>query len=218
VHIKNSSLHALRYNVKHCVTNFGGALSPSLRIIGYISLLGPPRAIFLHEKAKGTGGELDGLPIWLVVLAEFIIRGAMYLMAIFLLQELVGRHDFYRYQLTYFSATLGLAGILHTMIYFLTLCCGVKHWSLSTMQYTYRLGRNLTYTVPPALVTLLCMLWWQDMNHIPLFQGELVWQISGLAWLVFVLIGFVQAVIAKSIPTGLEEDVNVIVARKQIKA
>lgn len=211
-------MHAPRYNVKHCWANFGGTLSPSLRFIGYISLLGPPRAIFLHEQAKGTGSELDGLPVWLVVLAEFFIRGALYVLMIFILQELTGRHDFHRYQLTYFSATLGTAGLLHTIIYFLTLCWGVNHWSLRTMQCTYRLGRNLTYTVPPALAILLCVVWWQDMNHIPLFQGELVWQISGFAWLVFVVLGFLQAVFAKRIPTGLEDDVHVIVARKQAKA
>jgi hypothetical protein len=180
-------------------------------------LLGPPQAIFLHEQAKDTGSELDGLSVWLVVLAEFFIRGALYLLVIFILQELTGRHDFHRYQLTYFSAALGAAGFLHTIIYFLTLGWGVNHWSLRTMQCTYRLGRNLTYTVPPALATLLCVVWWQDMNHIPLFQGEVVWRISGLAWLVFVVLGFLEAVFSKRIPTGLEDDFHVIVARKLAK-
>jgi hypothetical protein len=61
------------------------------------------------------------------------------------------------------------------------------------------------------------MLWWQDMNHIPLFLGEVVWQISGLAWLIFLVLGFLEAVFAKRVPMGLEEDINVIVARKQVK-
>ncbi len=190
-------------------------MSPSLRVIGYVSLLGPPRAIFLHAQAKGTGSELDGVPLWLAVAAELIIRGVIYVLTIFLLQEIMGRQDFHRYQMSYFATGLGVAGICHTLIYFLTLGWGVSHWQLSSMQRAYRLGRNLTYSVAPTLATMIGVLWWQDMNHIPLFQGQLFWQIPSFVGLVFVALGILEAVFVKRVPTGLEADVQVLTSRNQ---
>jgi hypothetical protein len=181
----------------------GVVVSPSLRIIGYATLLGPPRALHLHRSAQGTRSELDGLPLWLVLVTEFLMRAAIFSLGFFLAEEWMGSEIFHLYKLAYFATAMVVSGALHTAIYFLTVGIGAQYGPVSTMQRLYRLGRNLTYSVAPALLAGLATLWWQDLRHIPLFDGETVWLISASVWGFFILLGVCQAVFVKRVPTGL---------------
>jgi hypothetical protein len=181
-------------------------VSPSLRIIGYVTLMGPPQALYLHRSAQGTRSELDGLPFWVVLVTEFLVRTAIFTLGVFATGEWMGSEIFHLYKLDYFGFALAAAGAIHTLIYYLTLGVGAKYCQFSTMQRMYRLGRNLTYAVAPSLVAALATLWWQDLRHIPLFDGDAVWLISAAVGGFFMLLGVCEAMFVRRIPTGLERD------------
>lgn len=168
----------------------------------------------LHEKAKGTGSELDGWPLSLVVFAEFLMRGALFAVVAFGIQEGIGRVNFHRYGLAFYFAALLVIGGMHTSIYFLTLGLGAKRWPLARMQQLYRLGRNLLFSTVAALLTALGLAWWQGLNHTALYEGSNVFAIAGLVWAACALLGFFEALIMKRVPTGLEEDVQTLQASK----
>jgi hypothetical protein len=205
------------YDACHVVSRYlkpltGAVVRPSLRIIGYATLMGPPQALYLHRSAQGTRSELDGLPLWLVLVTEFLTRAAIFTLGVFSAEEWMGSETFHRYQLAYFGMAMVASGAIHTLIYYLTLGIGAQYWQFSTMQRIYRLGRNVTYSVSPALMVALATLWWQDLHNIPLFDGETVWRISASVWGVFLLLGICEAMFVKRIPTGLERDAALIQA------
>lgn len=170
--------------------------------------MGPPQAVYLHRSAQGTRTELDGLPLWLVVLAEFAVRATIFTFSVFVAQEWIGVEDFHVYQLTFFAYVVAVSGAAHTLIYYLTLGVGAKRWSFSRMQRVYRLGRNLTYSVAPAVAASLATLWWQDLHHIPLFSGGTVEQVGVSVAAAFMVLGVGEALLVKRIPTGLELDAS----------
>lgn len=175
----------------------------SFRFFGFISLLAPPEALSLHARAKGTRSELDGLPVWLVVLAEFIFRCATFSLLVFGLQELVGRETFHRLLLDYISVALVLAYAWHTLVYFLAfrVSCGLV--TTSSAQRLYRLGRNSAYSVPPAALAALMLMWWQDLRNIPFTAAVLGHVVVGTG-LIFLVAGVIEALLVKRTPTGLE--------------
>jgi hypothetical protein len=168
--------------------------------------MGPPQALYLHRSAQGTHSELDGLPLWLVLFTEFLLRATVFTLGVFLVGEWMGAEIFHLYRVAYFAIAIAVCGAVHTVIYYLTLGVGAKYWQFSTMQRLYRFGRNLTYSVAPALVAALATLVWQDLHHTPLFDGETVWRTSAAVWGLFMLLGVCEAVFVKRIPTGLERD------------
>lgn len=181
-------------------------MPPLLQLFGYVSLLGPPRAVQLHRLAQGTHSELDGRPLWLAVTAEFVVRFCVFAVMTYGVQELIGREAFHRYMLSYAAVALGLAGAIHTLTYFLTLGIGVKHFGLSAMQRLYRLGRNWTYSVPPALLAGLLAVWWQDMRNIAPLQDEVLLRIVAATWLCFFVVGTLEGLLVKRAPTGIVID------------
>jgi hypothetical protein len=191
----------------------GVNVSPSLRIIGYATLMGPPQALYLHRSAQGTRSELDGLPLWLVLFTEFLVRATIFTLGVFFVGEWMGAEIFLLYRVTYFAIAMAVSGAVHTVIYYLTMGVGAKYWQFSTMQRLYRLGRNLTYSVAPALVAALATLVWQDLRYIPLFEGDTVWRISAAVWGLFMLLGVCEAMFVKRIPTGLERDAALLESR-----
>jgi hypothetical protein len=191
---------------RHQPSPIGVVVSPSLRIIGYATLIGPPQALYLHRSAQGTHSELDGLPLWLVLFTEFLLRATVFTLGVFLVGEWMGAEIFHLYRLAYFAIAMAVSGAAHTVIYYITLGVGAKYWQFSTMQRLYRLGRNLTYSVAPALVAALATLVWQDLRYIPLFEGDTVWRISAAVWGLFMLLGVSEAMFVNRIPTGLERD------------
>lgn len=182
-------------------------MTPVLKLIGFVSLMGPPHAVFLHQKAHGTGSELDGRPLWLVVAAEFAMRACIFMLLVYGVQESLGRETFHRYALPAASVALGISGALHTFIYYLAFGFATEHLSDINVHRIYRLGRNWTYSVPPALVAGLLAMWWRDLRNLPLYEFDFLLMVVGTTWLTFLVIGTVEAVVVKRTPTGLEEDV-----------
>jgi hypothetical protein len=175
--------------------------------IGYILLLGPPRAIKMHADAQGTGGELDGFAQWSVVCLELMVRAGVLLVLSWALQEALGHEVFRRFQVTFLLMALAVSGVLHTVVHYY--CFGMKkrHWSIKQRMRVYRLGRNLTYSVIPAFPFAGVVLLWQEVNRVPLFHGNIVELTFIGVWVFAAVLGFAEGLWATRIPTGVHHDV-----------
>lgn len=178
--------------------------------LGYISMLGLPHALRLHSEAQGKGDELDGLPLWLVVLAELVMRAGFLLIISWGLQETLGHEVFRRFQVFFLLMTVFASGSLHTLCYYY--CYGIKlrRWSNERLQVVYRLGRNMAYSVifgfPAAGVVLI----WQELNQIELFKGNVVELVFFGTWLFMMLVGVVEALFVKRMPRGVDRTTLVV--------
>lgn len=172
--------------------------------LGYVFMLGPPHAIRIHTEAQGTGGELDGVPLWMAVAAEFIARSGMFLVISWMFQVALSNEEFRRFQVFNLLIAVYVSGAIHTLIH--VYCFGLKwgRWSNARVHRTYRLGRNLVYSVIPAFPAAGLVLIWQEFNQIPLFQGQWVeWVFLGV-WSAVAVLGLLQAFVVKRTPHGVE--------------
>lgn len=178
--------------------------------LGYISMLGLPHALRLHSEAQGKGDELDGSPLWLVVLAELMMRAGFLLIISWILQESLGHEVFRRFQVFFLLMAFFVSGTLHTLCYYY--CYGIKlgKWSKARLQLVYRLGRNLTYSVIPGFPVAGVVLIWQELNQIELFKGNVVELGFFSMWFFMMFIGIVEALFAKRMPRGLDRTTLVI--------
>jgi len=67
----------------------------------------------------------------------------------------------------------------------------------------YRLGRNLSYAVLPAILAAICALIIQSYNQIELFSGLVVMEAFGLVYLMFSLVGIIEAFVQKGTAISL---------------
>lgn len=172
-------------------------------VLGYVSMLGPPHAIRLHAEAQGTGGELDGIPLWLAVVAEFMVRSGIFLVISWIFQVALSNEEFRRFQVFNLLIAVYVSGAVHTLIHMY--CFGLMwgRWSNTRVQRTYRLGRNLVYSVIPAFPAAGLVLIWQEFNQMPLFHGqEVKWAFLG-TWISVAVLGFLQALLVKRTPYGV---------------
>lgn len=180
--------------------------SHTLFIIGYILLAGPPRAIEISINANRYGDDLQDKPIQSIFLFEFLLRSGVFLVIAASIESLLGDYLFERYQLDLFLMSLILAGGIHTLAYYVAYCLLDPH-NRSVLR-VYRLGRNFAYALIPAFVAAGLVLLWQEINYIELFSKQHVEKAFIATWCLFVLIGLVEALIMKRIPTGLGQSLS----------
>lgn len=176
-----------------------------LAALFYVLMLGPPHAIRLHAEAQGTGDELDGVPLWLAVAAEFMLRAGIFLVVAWGFQSSVSSEDFRRFHGETLLVAVYVAGVVHTLIY--TYCFGVmwRRRTRSKVLRTYRIMRNLVYSIIPALLAAGLVLKWQDYNQIALFYGNWVeWIFLGV-WLVVAVLGLLEALLVNNTPHGIDK-------------
>ncbi len=172
-----------------------------LFIIGYVLLVGPPRAVEISANAKDSDDELHAKPIWMVILAEFILRSGIFLVIAASIEAVLGDYLYELYHLDLFLGSLILAGIIHTFSYYASYCfMGSKGHSMSRF---YRLGRNFAYAIVPAFVAAGLVLVYQDINDLQYFDYQQVEIIFFITWAFFVFLGLFEALFMKRIPMGL---------------
>ncbi len=174
-----------------------------IKLLAYLVMLGPPHALRIHADAQEKGGELDGLPLWVVFGAEFFVRTGIFLVVSWGLQETLGHELFRRFQVFFLVAAVFASGLLHTTVYFY--CFGVMWgvWSKARIGRVYRFGRNLAYSVIPAFPAAGAVLLWQEYNQINLFQGDWVEIAFFASWAAMALLGMAEALFAKRKPLGI---------------
>ena len=174
-----------------------------LYFIGYMLLIGPPRAIEILDKANNQQGELAGQSLWQVIVIEFVVRSGLFLIVAVLVEALVGDLAFEIYKMDLFFAALILAGVVYSLFYFIAF--GLNPEKIGKRCRLYRIGRNFSYAVVPAFPAAGLALFWQQINQQTLFSGNLVSQVFLLTWGIFILAGLIEALIVFRQPMGLDE-------------
>ncbi len=179
-------------------------LKRTIFIIGYLFLVGPPRAFEILERANRSRGELMGKPLWVVMIAEFTLRAGLFLLVAVAIESLLEDELFERYQIDLFLGVLIISGVVHSLSYYLVFRLSRRNMA-GTPIFFYRFGRNIAYAVIPAFVAAGIALVWQDLNQKELFSGELIQSVFTGTWGLFLLLGMLETLLVRRIPTGLGE-------------
>jgi hypothetical protein len=177
-------------------------LKMTLFVIGYIALAGPPRAIEIRDNAERNGGELQGRPLWQVMVVEFVARMALFLLFAVMLESILSDLVHERYRVDLFLGVLIVIGAVHTVLYGLA-CRLFERERIRLAGFLYRLGRNGAYAIIPAFIGAGGALVWQDFNQRQLFAGDLVGVVMAILFSLFLLAGLIEALVARRVPSGL---------------
>jgi hypothetical protein len=173
-----------------------------LFIIGYLSLVGPPRAAEIKIAADKNKDELAGKPFWVVLVVEFIFRSGLFLGLAVMLQSFIGDRNYELYQVDLFLGALIVAGLVHSGFYFLAFR---RYQSASGCERIYRLGRNFAYAMIPGFIAAGLVLLWQDLNMVELYSQNLVPKVFLATTAVFLLAGLLEGLLARRKPMGLSD-------------
>lgn len=182
-------------------------LSQGLFLLGYILLVGPPRALDLQVKERKSGGELADQPLVLVLVVELMLRSALLLLVAVLAEELMGKFYYDHFKLDLMMAIFIASGLVHAIFYYIFI--GLLYPRIGrTALRLYRFGRNMAYAALPGLVTIIPPLIWQTKNQIPPFSGDLIEVIYFGTFAVMALAGTIEALILHRKPLGLDKSLK----------
>lgn len=167
-------------------------ISKLLYWLGYISLIGPSRAIEIKNKSAVAKGELADFPLFFVLVSETAVRAGLFLIIGRSIELLMSDSLFEMYHLDYFLGILMLAGCVHLIAYYVGLVV-ISPGNFNYGMKFYRLGRNLAYAVLPAIVTEIAVLLLQCYQQIELFSGTQAQFSFYFVYFLFVLIGVIEA-------------------------
>jgi len=162
--------------------------------LGYLSLVGPPRAIQMKKKfEKKTTGELFGEPILVVLIVELAMRGSMFILLAVSLEFLLGRDVFETVYGDDILVSLMVCGLLHVLAYYIGLVIITPKNNNFGMRF-YRLGRNLAYALFMGILSASCVLFYQYVNQIRIVKGDISIIFENI-FFIFVLIGIIEAIL-----------------------
>lgn len=178
-----------------------------LFLLGYVLFVGPPRAIDLQRKESRNGGELSGLPVWLVLVIEAIIRVGLLLVVSVLLEQMLGYYWYSQLRIDAVIGLLLLVGGAHMAIYYLMFVLLVHKIGLAAGRL-YRVFRNLLYSALPGAPVLMIMYLWEGIQPGLSFTDEQRFTAYLFSALPFVLAGIVEAILVRRKPLGLDHNIK----------
>jgi hypothetical protein len=177
-----------------------------LFILGYLLVVGPPRASNLHVMEREQAGELKNQPLLVVLIVEYLMRSVMLLLIFFGVESLVGKFIYETYLLDYLGLLLLGLGALHTFSYYLCFAL-LKQNTKGVRLRLYRLLRNLTYSWLPGvgLVGLLLLVEFlqekEPFTHLEMFMNVYLFSTA-----IVLLISMIEWALVKRHPLGLDVD------------
>ena len=175
-----------------------------LFICGYLTMVGPPRAATLYRTERQSNGEMSKQPLFVMIILELFLRGAMLLGLFVALEIFIGKHYYELYRLDTLGMLLLGFGILHTFISYVFL--SLLQPQLGAVGYRlYRLLRNFCYAPWPAVATVGSMLVWQWARKAEPFSGDYIWQLSGAVYLVMIIASVLEVLLVSRRPLGLDD-------------
>ncbi|MCP3850462.1 MAG: hypothetical protein GY694_09530 [Gammaproteobacteria bacterium] len=178
---------------------FPGVIRKILMMIGYVSLLGPSQAIAIKKRADKNIMELSGTYYFYILLYETALRLSLFLISVFLVEYFMDDDYFSLFRIDLFFFLLLGAGLMHQVFYYIGVILLKNHFGMKL----YRLGRNLSYAVVPAILSAIGVLIIQSYNQIEPFSGSLVVDVSGLVYVLFSLVGIIEALVQKGTAISL---------------
>lgn len=176
--------------------------------VGYITLMGPPRAATLYRSETAANGELSKQPLISMMLTEYLLRGALLLGVFVAIEELLGKHYYELYRFDELGMLLVGFGTLHTVSSYLFLELFQPRLGWVGFRF-YRLVRNLCYAPLPAVAVLALVLFWQGTQKIEPFSGEYSWQVPALMYLVMLVASVIEVLVVSRRPLGVDEAIEI---------
>lgn len=179
-----------------------------LFICGYLTMVGPPRAATLYQTEMHSNGEMSKQPMFVMVLLELFVRGALLLGIFVALESLVGKHYYELYRLDNLGMLLLGFGVSHTLFSYVFL--SLLQPRLGAAGYRlYRLFRNLCYAPWPAIAAVSLVLLWQWAHKEEPFSGEFIWQFSGAVYILMLCASVLEVFIVSRRPLGLDAALDI---------
>jgi len=125
--------------------------------------------------------ELSGTYYFYILIYETALRLSLFLITVFLVEYFMDDDYFSLFRIDLFFFLLLGAGLMHQVFYYIGVILLKNHVGMRL----YRLGRNLSYAVVPAILSAIGILIIQSYNQIEPFSGLLVVEVSGLVYVLF---------------------------------
>jgi len=162
--------------------------------LGYLILVGPPRAISMKKKLEQReNSELFGKPIWVVLIAELAMRGSVFIILAVSFELLLGNDVFETLYGDEVLVGLMFCGVLHVSAYYIGLVIIYPNNKNLGIMF-YRLGRNLAYAIFVGILSVTCILFYQYANQIKIIKGDIAIIFDNI-FFIFVLIGVIEAIL-----------------------
>lgn len=180
------------------------ALSKILFILGYLTVIGPPRASNLHTAEREGAGELKNQPLFVVLLIEYFVRATMLLCLFFGFEYVVGKTLYETYYLDQLGMMMLVIGAFHTASYYL---CFALLTSLrkALRLRLYRLLRNLAYSWLPGLGLISLMLLVEFLKEKEPFSDlPMIMNVYLISTALVLIVSIIEWVLVKRRPLGLD--------------
>jgi len=162
--------------------------------LGYLTLVGPPRAIPMKKKLeKKTTGELFGEPIWVVVIVELAMRGSIFILLAVSVELLLGNDMFETVYGDDILVGLMVCGVLHILAYYIGLVI-ITPKNKNLGMIFYRLGRNIVYSLLMGILSASCVLFYQYVNQIKSTKGDIGIIFENI-FFIFLVIGIIESLL-----------------------
>jgi hypothetical protein len=162
-------------------------------IFAYVFLLAPPRAGLIEKNARQNNTELSGKPFIVIFFAEIVLRLGFFLLAAAAIEEMMGNVLFELLKIDYLYGLMMIFGLLHMLAFYAAKLLYQHNQTLACL--LYRLGRNTSYALVPALLITFISLYFQYMQQIPFFTGEVVQNSFIISLCIALVAGTLQAII-----------------------
>ena len=182
------------------------SLSKILFVLGYLLVIGPPRAFNLQRIERKEAGELKNQPLIVVLFVEYLMRSVMLLLVFFVFEQMVGKFIYETYHLDYLGMLLLGIGGFHTFSYYLCFAL-LQKTKKGVRMRLYRLLRNLGYSCLPGIGIVSVMLlveWLQEKD--PFTNSDMIANVYLISTAVVVVISMIEWALVKRHPLGLDVD------------
>jgi len=171
-------------------------------LLGFISLLGPPKSFEIKKRSELKHNELSGKSLLVILISESTFRASVFLLLCVIIEQLIGDELFELYRVDYIYAGLIFSGIVHILSYYLGIII-IWHSRKKFGLKIYRLGRNIAYSIIPASIAVLITLLSQHYQQIEPFSGDIVQQVFISVYAFFVLVGGLESLFKKGMPMSI---------------
>lgn len=180
------------------------ALSKILFILGYLSVIGPPRASNLHNRERRNDGELKNQPLLVMLVVEYLVRSVILLCIFLSLEFVVGKALYETYYFDYLGMLMLVVGAFHSFSYYLcfTLLTSVQK---TVRLRLYRLLRNLAYSWLPGIGLISMMLLIEYLQEKEPFSDlQMIVNLYIVSTVLVLLISMIEWALVRRRPLGLD--------------
>ena len=172
--------------------------------LGYLTLVGPPRAISMKKKIeRKSNSELYGEPLCNVLIVELALRGSIFILMAVGVESLVGNEVFEKLYGDETLVGLMICGLIHIISYYIGLVV-IAPRDNKTGMLLYRLGRNGSYSLFMGILSVCFVLFYQYVNQIKIIKTDIVVVLISIS-IIFLIIGIIESILkVNKIPSTID--------------